>query len=196
MDLLSLVGRGGLARTDGPYGLVGDHEVLELLLGEVVNDLLDLGLHYVEVLAGLALLEVLTHAVDRRKVVGIGLLHLLVERSGGLAVVLAALRVAEDYIFATQGGDHRGCDLSRVGTLGLGGAVLGTQLDVRTLQGLGDHCQVGERRADDEVHARAYLAASGYDALCQFDSFGRKHIHLPVAGNDFLSHFRSVFYLC
>jgi len=44
--------------------------------------------------AGLAFVEILAYAVDRNEVVGIGLLHLAVERLGGLAVVLAALRVA------------------------------------------------------------------------------------------------------
>ncbi|WP_300919302.1 hypothetical protein, partial [uncultured Duncaniella sp.] len=52
---------------------------------------------------------------------------------------------------------------------------------------------MGERRAYDEVHARANLSAACYDAFGQFDTFGGKRVHLPVAGNDFLSHFRLYF---
>jgi hypothetical protein len=140
------------------------------------------------VFAGLALVEVLADAVDGDQPVCIGLRHLLVERRGGLAVVLAALRVAEDHVFASQRRDHRGSDLTRVGAFGFGGAVLRAECDVRTLQGLGNHRQMGERRADDEVHARANLSAACHDAFGQFDTFGGKRVHLPVAGNNFLSH--------
>ena len=143
---------------------------------------------HVEVLAGLALVEVLAHAVDRHKAVGVGLLHLAVERLRRLAVVLAALRVAQDHVLAAQGGDHRGGYFARVGTLGLGGAVLRAQLHVRTLQGLGHLREVGERGAYDEVDARAYLAAACHDVLCEFHALGGKGVHLPVAGYDFLSH--------
>lgn len=92
VDLLRLLGRCGLARADGPNGFVCDHELLVLLGGEVVDDLFDLRLHHVEVLAGFTLFEVLAHAVDRRQAVCVSLRHLLVERLGSLAVVLAALQ--------------------------------------------------------------------------------------------------------
>ncbi len=52
---------------------------------------------------------------------------------------------------------------------------------------------MGERRADDEIHLGRRRRALCDDALCQLCTLGRKRIHLPVAGNDFLSHFRFVF---
>ena len=160
VDLLRLLGRCGLARADGPNGFVCDHELLVLLGGEVVNDLFDLRLHYVEVLAGFTLFEVLAHAVDRRQAVGVSLRHLLVERLGGLAVVLAALRVAEDHVLAAQRRDHRSGDLARVGAFGFGGAVLRAECDIRTLERFGDRREVRERRAYDEINARANFAAA------------------------------------
>ena len=139
--------------------------------------------------AGLALFEVLAYAVDRGQAVGVSLRHLLVKRSGGFAVVLAALRVAEDHVFATQRRDHRSGDLARIGAFGLRGTVLCPEGDVRTLECFGDLRKVREGGAHDEVDARAHLAAAGYDVFGQFYTFGGKRIHLPVAGNNFLSHF-------
>ena len=45
----------------------------------------------------------------------------------------------------------------------------------------------------DEINARAYFAAACDDVLGQFYTFGGKRVHLPVAGNNFLSHIRFVF---
>ena len=64
MDFLCLCGCGGLACSDGPYRLVCDDYTLELLGGEVEQDVLYLGLADVKVLASLPLVKVLTYAED------------------------------------------------------------------------------------------------------------------------------------
>ena len=188
MNLLRLLGRSGLARTDGPHGLVSYHERGELLGSEVVNHLLDLSLNHVEVLLGLALLQILAHAVDGFQTVGVSLLHLLVQRLRSLAVVLATLRVAQNDVLAAERGDHRSRNLARVGSLGLGGAVLRAHGDIRTLNGLHDLREVGEGRAYDEVHARAHLAATCDHVLGQLHALGGQSVHFPVSCNNFLSH--------
>ena len=188
MDLLRLLGRRGLARADGPYGFVGDDQLAELFRCEVVNHLFDLRLHHVEMFAGLAFVEVLAYAVDRNEVVGIGLLHLAVERLGGLAVVLAALRVAQDHVLTAQRRDHRRGYFARVGPFGLGGAVLGADGDSRPFERLAHLRQVREGRTYDERHAVAYGVLACCDLLGQFYAFGRQGIHFPVACYDLLSH--------
>ena len=159
MDLLCLLCRSGLARTDGPNRFVSDHEVLVLLLGEVVNHLFDLGLHHVEVFAGLALVEVLADAVDGDQPVCIGLRHLLLlSVSGGLAVVLAAPEWPRiTYLHPSAAIIEAAISPGRA-PLASVAQSLRAECDVRTLQGLGNHRQMGERRADDEVHARANLS--------------------------------------
>ena len=77
VDFLCLLCRRGLARADGPDGLVGDYGSGELGRREVVDNLFDLCLYYVEVAVRFAFLEVLAHAVDRLQTVGECLRHLL-----------------------------------------------------------------------------------------------------------------------
>ena len=153
MHLLCLIGRSRLARTDGPYRFVCDDQFRELLGRQVVDHFFDLGTYDVEVFAGLAVLELLAHAVDRCEVVLVSLSHFLVQRLARLAVVFAALAVAEDHIFDAQRGDHLGRYLSGIGALGFGCAVLGRHGDARSSGGLDDLRKVGERRSHDEVHA-------------------------------------------
>ena len=188
MDFLCLLCRRGLARADGPDGLVGDYGSGELGRREVVDNLFDLCLYYVEVAVRFAFLEVLAHAVDRLQTVGECLRHLFVERRRGFAVVLAAFRVTQDDVTAAQGCEHRGRYFARIGAFVFGRAVLGADFDVRTPKCLDDSAEVGEGRTYDEIHAGTNLVSVGPDVFGQFDAFGGKRIHLPVAGNDFLSH--------
>ena len=111
-----------------------------------------------------------------------------VERRRGFAVVLAAFRVTQDDVTAAQGCEHRGRYFARIGAFVFGRAVLGADFDVRTPKCLDDSAEVGEGRTYDEIHAGTNLVSVGPDVFGQFDAFGGKCIHLPVAGNDFLSH--------
>ena len=138
--------------------------------------------------ASLALVEVLTNAVDRGQTVSVSLSHLLVQSLRGLTVVLAALRVTQNYVLATQRCDHLSRNLTGVSTLSLGSAVLSTNSDTRATNYLQNLAQVSERGAYDEVHAVANLALASNNILCQLNAFNRSGVHLPVTSYNLLSH--------
>ena len=79
VNLLSLLCGCCLAGTDSPNRLVCDNEVCKLLLGKVVDNLLNLSLANCKVVTSLTLLEALTYAVDRGQAVSVCLSHLLVK---------------------------------------------------------------------------------------------------------------------
>src|SRR5699024_9021787 len=56
-DLLSVLGGGDLAGTDGPDGLVGDDELLGLLGGDALQRAVDLAQDVLDLVAGLAHLQ-------------------------------------------------------------------------------------------------------------------------------------------
>ena len=106
MNLLGLLGCGGLAGSDGPYGFVCHDNLLHILCGEVVEHVLHLGGAYVEVLAGLPLVEVLTDAENHAESASKGQLHLLDELPVGLSVILAALGMSEYGPLAAHSLEH------------------------------------------------------------------------------------------
>ena len=188
VDLLGLGRRGGLAGADGPDGLIGDDDLLHVLGGEVLEDGLGLGGANGEVLAGLALVEVLADAEDDAETRLEGEFHFLDELLVGLAVVLATLGVAEDGPLAADGLQHVDGDFAGVGALGVVGAVLGGELHLGALELLAAGEQVGERRGDDEADTGRNFCGAGCHGLRQFDTIRSGRVHLPVACNDFLSH--------
>ena len=144
--------------------------------------------------AGFAFGEILSDAEDRAETVGQGLLHLPAQGLRGFAVVLAALRVAKDDVPAALRRNHGGGYFARVGSCTLGGAILCSDLDVAPFQDVDHPAQVGERRADNQFHLGIDLVAVGCDLTRQLNAFGRKGVHLPVAGDDFGSHDDLVLY--
>ena len=191
MDLFRLRGGRGLAGADGPDGLVGDHHVLHIFGGEVVQDGLRLLGHDVEVLAGLALIEALAHAEDDLQARFEGEFGLDDELLVGLAIVLAALGMAEDGILATQGGEHVHGDFAGVGALHVVGAVLRGEGHLGALQGLGHGGEVGERRSHDEFNVRGKVLPLGHDGLGELDALRNCSVHLPVSCNNVLSHYKA-----
>ena len=188
VDLFGLGRSGGLAGADGPDGLVGDDDLLHILGAEVGEDGLGLVFDDLEVLAGFALVKVLSDAEDDAEFGGEGEFDFLDELLVGLAVVLAALGVAEDGPLAADGLEHVDGDFAGVGALGVVGAVLGGKLDFGAFEGLAAAAEVGEGRGDDEADAGRDFRGAGHDGLRQFDTIRSGRIHLPVACNDFLSH--------
>ena len=188
MNLLGLRRGRGLAGADGPDGLVGDHDVLEVLGGEVVQDGLRLLGDDVEVLFGLALVDVLAHAEDDLQAGLEGELRLDDELLVGLSVVLTALGVAEDGVLAAQGGEHVHGDFAGVGTLLMVRAVLGGEGDLGAFQDVGDAGEVRERRGHDEFNVGGKVFGLLHDCLGEFDAFRNCGVHLPVACNNVLSH--------
>ena len=117
-----------------------------------------------------------------------GELHFLDELLVGLAVVLAALGVAQDGPLAADGLQHVRGDFAGVGALDVVGAVLGGELHLGAFELLAAAAQVRERRGDDEADAGRDFRGAGRHGLRQFDTIRSGRIHLPVACNDFLSH--------
>lgn len=96
MNLLCLLRRGNLARSNGPDGLVG-HDDLGPVLGDLLAHSLELADDDVHRLVGLALLEGFAHAEDDAERVGKGSSRLVGDGFIALAEEGAALGVAEDY---------------------------------------------------------------------------------------------------
>lgn len=131
MGLLSLIGSGDLASTDGPHGLVGNDDVLPILLLEHVDHSLELSLADVHGLTALSLLEQLTNAQDDLDAVGksdLGLLGNQLVRLSSDGV--AALAVAHEGPVNTEVYSiiprrktptlqHRSRELTSVGTISL-----------------------------------------------------------------------------
>ena len=139
-------------------------------------------------LAGLALVEVLTHTEDDLQARFQGELGLHDELLVGLPVVLAALGVTEDGVLAAEGGEHVHGDFTGVGTLLMVGAVLGGQGHLGAFQSLRHGGEVGERRRHDEFNIGGKGLALLHDGLGELDALRNCSVHLPVACYDVLSH--------
>src|SRR5699024_3438558 len=134
-------------------GLVGDDDLRRLLGGEALRPAAELGEGEGHVVAGLALLERLADAEDGGQARCEGGLHLGAGDLLVLAVVLAALGVADGDVGRAQGLQHRARDLARVGAGLVGGEVLGTVGD-RQLAGVDGHldgADVDERWQHDDL---------------------------------------------
>ena len=193
MDLFGLSAGGSLAGADGPHGLVGEHDFAEVVGREVEQCVLDLSLHHLVLLAGLALLKHLADAENGEEAVGQSQVNLFFQDGVGLAVVGAALRVAKDDILRAGRLDHGCRHFAGVGAAGLVSAVLGCHLDVLAVDGLDHFGQVNEGRAKDDGALGRVLCQDVVDVLCQFNSFLQSLVHLPVSCYNFLSHFELTF---
>ena len=101
MNLLCLLGCGGLACADCPYWLVGYDDVFPLVCREMEYAAGELCLAYGFLLVSLTLFEALADAEDDLQSVGECEFHFLLEYFRCLVVVFAALRVSENDIFRT-----------------------------------------------------------------------------------------------
>ena len=141
------------------------------------------------VLARLADVQGLTTADDRRHAGLDDLLGLGVDELVGLLVVLTTLGVADDNVAAAELGEHGARNLTGVGTVVVGGDVLGTVGD-RQLVAVDEHlhrADVGERRDDDGLGLGLVVAGLG-ESLTQVLDEGHRvqvvHVHLPVASEN------------
>ena len=75
------------------------------------------------------------------------------------------------------------------------GAILCGKLHSGTGEGLAYGAEMGEGRGYDETYSGRHLGRTLGHGFCKFDSIGLGSVHLPVARNDFLSHFQYVLYV-
>ena len=183
--LVGLLGRGGLAGANGPHGLVGDDDALQLLLGDAAQG--NLGLHGNQ-LAGdalLPLLQGLTHAEDDGQAGIQSGAHTLLHGDVGLSEVLAALAVADDDDVHAHGAEHLSADFAGVGAALFPVAVLRADLDVGAGGGLLGGSQVHKGGAGHNVAGR--VLHQGGDGGNQLFGLGGGLVHFPVAGDDNLA---------
>ncbi len=103
-------------------------------------------------------------------------------------IVLTTLGVAEDDVLCAGALHHGSAHLTRVSTLLLVGAVLGTEGDDVLVEHLSYACQMDKRRADDDTTVRLVSLACLVDFLCQGNALLQVLVHFPVTCYDFLSH--------
>ena len=139
-------------------------------------------------LAGLALFQVFTHAEDDFQTGLQGQFGFHDQFLVGLAIVLAALGVAENGVLAADGSEHAYGHLAGVGAFLMIGAVLGAELDLGALQDIGHAGQMGERRSHDEFDIGGDILRFFYDCFCKFYTFGNSGVHFPVPCYDKFSH--------
>ncbi len=187
---MGIISCGGFAGSYGPNGLIGDNILRRVLNDEAVRVFFDLINDEGHVLSSLANLKRLTTARDRHDVVshkGLGLLvHVLVR----LAKVAATLRVADNAVRRADGRQHVGCRLTGVRALLLPVDILSAKSKRRllVLDDLGDALQVDRRRAYDDIDIACATLKLPREPLCEHDGTAVGLIHLPVAGNHWLTH--------
>src|SRR6266545_2633288 len=100
--LLGIFGARRLARTDRPDRLVRDDDLVHLHRGEPVEGRVELRHRVRDVVTGLADVQALADAQDRRQPIGQGRLHLGVDDRVVLVVVRPPLRVPDHHVLAAE----------------------------------------------------------------------------------------------
>jgi hypothetical protein len=119
--------------------------------------------------------------------VGKGGFQLEVDGLVGLVEVLAALTVADEDVGAADGGEHGGRCLAGVGTLIEPVHGLGADVDLRGVGGLKDRGERGHRGTEDDVCV-VMCGYEGKEGIGEGYGFGGGLVHLPVGGNEWLTH--------
>ena len=136
--------------------------------------------------AALALVLELAHADDGDQARFHRRAYAQVHGLVGLAEVLAALAVADDHILHATGLEHVGAEFARIGAA-LGEVdVLRAQMDVAALGRFLDGGKV--RRGHAHHHVAVRVLHGGHERGNQLAGFVGGLVHLPVAGNDRLTH--------
>src|SRR6266542_1209073 len=133
--LLGIFGARRLARTDRPDRLVRDDDLVHLHRGEPVEGRVELRHRVRDVVTGLADVQALADAQDRRQPIGQGRLHLGVDDRVVLVVVRPPLRVPDHHVLAAELGQHPAGDVAGVGARGVWRQVLRAVPDQRLAHG-------------------------------------------------------------
>nr|GEU28380.1 hypothetical protein [Tanacetum cinerariifolium] len=179
---------GGLAGTDGPYRLIGQHDVGQLVARNGVQRRLQLGADRRLGIAGFALIERFAHA-DHRRQTGSQRHHgFLRHQLTRFAVVRTALRVTDQHVAGTEVDQHRGRHFARVRAAGVDRQVLAAPGDRGIAQFALALRQIRRRHADRAVGAVVRILETGDNAGQQGCIDGAAAVHFPIADNQFASH--------
>ena len=188
VDLLSLSGGSGEARTDSPDGFVSEDDLTEVFSREREYGFFELLLYDFEVLASFALFLDFADAEDRSKAFSKSQTYLIREDSTIFVVVSTTLRVAEDDVACTRRSDLCSRDFTRVSTFSLVSAVLSSDSYGAAFSFLSDRCEVDEGGTDDDVTVEGLASEGSLEFADEGDPFAEGLVHLPVTGDDILSH--------
>ena len=139
-------------------------------------------------LAGLALVQVLTHAQNHFKAGGEGQLGFHHQFLVGLAIILTALAVTQDGILATDGSEHVHGYFAGVCAFLMVCAVLGAEFYLGALEDIGHAGQMGERRSHYQFYVSGQVFGLLNNRFCKFYTFGNGGIHFPVPSYNKFSH--------
>ena len=182
MDLLRLARCGRLARADGPDGLIGDDDGLEIPGADALQPALDLPGNDVHRLAALPFSQGLADAEDRENPGFQGCLDFFVDAGVCLPEILPPLRMPDDHVLTTGILEQGSRDLAREGAFLFPEEVLGGQLYRTVLQDFLHFAQRRERRGQDDF--RFGKPGRGLDdRRGQIFGLGDSHVHLPVSGD-------------
>ena len=184
MGLSRLGGCGGLARPDGPDGLVGHHHLLGLVLFHRRQSPLKLAPQDLLHGALLPLLQQLSYAEDGGEAVGQGRLHLLGDELVPLAEDVAPLRVAQDHPLHPQLQEHGRGHLAGEGPRIPVIRVLGRH--PQPLYAPGHLSHPGEGGEGRGYHHLSPVPAPvpRKELLHEGGGLGHGLVHLPVGGDD------------
>jgi len=157
MCLLGLGGRRDFTRTDGPHGLVCNHDLAPVgFLGDP-DDFLELSFDNLRALARLTLLQGFPDAKNHRQSRIDRSPGLLRHKFGGLAEESAALGMTEDNVWdfsiSELSGTYLACECPR----GLDVSVLRRDLEIFA-QNVGKRKNVQRRGCDDDLSCRVDIS--------------------------------------
>ena len=188
MNLFCLLSGSGETSTDGPDRLVGDDDLTEILFRKVEDAAFELGLYHLVLLACLTLFLALTDAEDYLQIVFLSQDYLLFQDLRCLLVIFTTFGVSEDDILCTCRLHHFSAYLTSEGAFLLVGTVLSSQTDNVLIEELSDACQVDKRCTDDNATVGLVSFQCLIEFFCKSNAVLKIHVHLPVAGYNFLSH--------
>src|ERR1017187_4256001 len=189
-DLLGVLRRGYLARSDRPDRLVRDHDPGDLLARQAFQAAVELADAVREVVAGLPDHERLADAQHRCHLVRGDSPYLGVDQRVVLVVVLAPLGVPGQDVAAAQLGQHPAADIAGVGAVLVRRDVLCAvgELELVALDEGLHAAQRGERRQYHDVGRREILVVQPEgELLGQGQGLEMIVVHLPVAGHERLA---------
>jgi hypothetical protein len=138
------LGRRGLARADGPYGLIRNNDLCKLLWGKRGNSVSELLLENRVRGSRFALFKALANADDRPESAFHCGLRTLQHGLVGLTEILPPLTVADQYPLNANRDQHRTGDLAGVRSFLLPIQILRADLYTGSLRRLHRRCQVDE----------------------------------------------------